>query len=140
MEDVPVITLSNGLRIANFSSPHAFNFIDGSILPACSDYRAKRLMLEAVETEVDSDMPIKLIRLDFSMSEVVKAEIIELCKYIGERYDLILCPLPVLNAINLYISTYALDPERVEELRRFVGIRVADRITKSCHIDKYCTF
>lgn len=36
-----ITKLSNGLRVANFSSPHPFTFEDGSVIPAVNDLIVK---------------------------------------------------------------------------------------------------
>ena len=48
--DSKIFTLKNGLRVANFSSPHPFTFTDGTIIPAVEDEKARNLMLEVKET------------------------------------------------------------------------------------------
>ena len=45
MEEMPITVLSNGIRVANFSSPHDFEFEDSSILKACSKERAEKLKI-----------------------------------------------------------------------------------------------
>lgn len=39
MSPMPIVTLSNGIRVGNFSSNHPFEFEDGTILPACKSDR-----------------------------------------------------------------------------------------------------
>jgi len=54
----PVITLDNGITIANWSSPHPFTFTTGEVLPACEPDRAKEMSLKIKETKVPySNMP-----------------------------------------------------------------------------------
>ena len=46
-----IITLSNGKKVANFSSPHPFTFTDGSVIPAVSNEESERLKVTFIETE-----------------------------------------------------------------------------------------
>ena len=46
-----IITLSNGKKVANFSSPHPFTFTDGSVIPAVSKEESERLKVNFIETE-----------------------------------------------------------------------------------------
>ena len=47
----PIVTLSNGLRVANFNSPHAFEFEDGTILSAVSNEIAEETKLDNEDVE-----------------------------------------------------------------------------------------
>lgn len=66
-----IVTLSNGLRVANFSSPHDFNFTDGSILPTVDAEKSKRLSMESIETVIAP----YTIELKFQNTVTVKLEI-----------------------------------------------------------------
>ncbi len=125
-EVVPVVTLSNGLRVANFSSPHSFAFVDGRVLPACSKERAERLMLGALEHEEPGIKGTTDIVLEWAMSLSVEQELAVL--QARRDIDVILVPLPVMTV--------------VKDLELPIGkcrvIRVADRVTKTIHIDRFC--
>ena len=107
---VPVITLKGGLKIGNFSSPHPFTFTTGEVLPACSNERAKELML--VVNEVETQHPDVLegdriyhgwtdIEITFSISEEVLEELGKLTTdWRDDKFDLLLVPFPVLNAVK----------------------------------------
>ena len=139
-EDAPVVTLSNGLRVANFSSPHSFKFTDGTVLPACTATRAQTLMLEAEEltlktyitqTNVSSNgmhvhVPITDILLSWKMSDVVAEALVAL--QANADVDVVLVPLPVMTALK----EYGHEPGKARV------IRVADRVTKEIHIDRFC--
>lgn len=125
-----IITLSNGKRVANFSSPHPFTFTDGSVLPAVSNEEAERLKVTFIESEpsIEGD-----IFLAFELSDAVLAE---MDKWVAEsqngNVDVIFCPLPMITAIR---STKGLG----YSLRnRFRAIRIEDRIKKLVSIDKQC--
>jgi len=128
----PIITLSNGLRVANFSSNHEFKFVDGSILPAVSNELCTMLSMDTVEQVYNEDISLnnfKTINLVFKPSiDVLNAWLIE------NAVDVVIVPLPVITMMrgsmnkddnDLYYSP-------------FRTIRVANRLTKSICIDKFC--
>ena len=49
VEGFPVVRLTNGVVVGNFSSPHEFVFDDGTVLPAVSPERSRELSLEKGE-------------------------------------------------------------------------------------------
>jgi hypothetical protein len=122
----PVITLDNGIRIANWSSPHEFKFTTGEILPACSPERAKAMSLDIDETVVNQEKWDDIV-LDTNIPDSVYEDIEEL-KY-NDEIDIILVPFMVLDALK---SSY---PWIADKCR---VIRVADRVTKEIYPDKFC--
>tara|TARA_R100001480_G_scaffold31749_1_gene43064 strand:- start:102 stop:530 length:429 start_codon:yes stop_codon:yes gene_type:complete len=136
----PVITLDNGLRIANWSSPHPFKFNTGEVLPACEPNRAKSMSLKIEETEVPySNMPDTLngkaddvkvlwndIRIKVSIPDVVHIDLMKLQR--NKSIDIILVPFMLLSAM----SQAGLDRGKCRV------IRVADRVTKEIHPDRFC--
>ena len=68
MDPMPITTLTTGLRVGNFSSPHPFRFTDGSELPACSPERANGCMLNSHEVETDRGLWTD-IDLEFTLSQ-----------------------------------------------------------------------
>jgi hypothetical protein len=128
IDSVPTCTLSNGLRVLNFSSAHQFNFADGTVLEACSAERSKWLAMDLKETETPSACGrFKMLSLTFSMSDAVQREVDAMR---DAQVDIVLCPLPL-----------------VELLRRqpqpttgpiFAGIRRTDRVNGLIHIDRFC--
>jgi len=125
---VPIITLTNGLRVANFSSPHPFQFNDGSVLPACPPERAKELMLNAIEQEVPHPTVAGItdIWLDWELPANMRDELAKLNA--REDIDVLLIPFPVMTAIKN--ADLPIGKCRV--------IRVADRISKEIYIDRFC--
>lgn len=123
---VPKVSLSNGLRVANFSSPHAFTFEDGSVLEACAPERAKALMLESVETEVQNPGGWVDISLEWKLSDEVSDALIELEQ--DDEVDIFLVPFPVMTALK----------EAGRDVGKARVIRVKDRVTKEIHIDRFC--
>lgn len=133
-----ITTLSNGLKIANFSSPHPFIFVDGSVLPAVDNETARALMLDAVEVEhpqftiVDDGLGYEVdrirwidIELVFKLNETVRQAVEDAQ---ASNADIVLVPLPVLMAVKA--AGLPVGKLRV--------CRVADRITKTICIDRFC--
>ena len=122
--DAPVVTLRNGLRLANFSSPHSFTFDDGTELPPCSPERAERLVLRACERETDRGK-WKDIALGFTMTPVVMDELTRLEK---SDVDIILVPYPVMTALR----------ECEVSLTKVRCVRMVDRVRKIASCDRFC--
>jgi len=122
-----IIILSNGKKVANFSSPHAFTFTDGSILPAVSNEEAERLKVTFHEDE----SPNGDVKLSFSLSDAVLEEV---DKYLNlwhnaEVYH-VYCPLPMIQALKERSFDVINSP--------FRSIRIEDRIQKLVSINKQC--
>jgi len=127
--DMPIIELANGVKVANFCSPHPFNFTTGETLPACSPERVKALSLKVVEwTGRNPNNPdITDIEISFELTdEVVRA--LELAQ--EREVDVVLVPFPLLAAVKEAGSFPRFSKIRV--------IRSADRITKAIHPDRFC--
>jgi len=136
----PVITLDNGITIANWSSPHPFTFTTGEVLPACEPDRAKEMSLKIKETKVPySNMPdvltgkaddVKIlwndIRMEVSIPDNVYNDLMKLQN--DESIDIILIPFMLLSAIH---------KARLNRGKCRV-IRVADRVTKEIYPDRFC--
>jgi hypothetical protein len=124
-----IVTLSNGKKVANFSSPHPFAFEDGSILNAVSDSMSEKLKITFIEEELeDGD-----IKLSFKLSDNVKREMTEWkLLYKDHLVDIIFCPLPMIVAIKEEFGEgWLLNGP-------FRSIRVEDRIKKLVSINKQC--
>lgn len=123
--------LSNGKKVANFSSPHEFKFTDGTVLPAVSNTLAEKLKVTFRETKLgDGD-----IELSFSLSKEIHKEIekwIEL--YEAKHVNVVFCPLPMITAIKQ--STWF--GKEFLKNSPFRAIRIEDRINKLVSIDKQC--
>lgn len=130
--DIPVIELSNGLRVANFSSPHTFTFEDGSVLPACSEERSKSFNIDMCETPVNTlnirNSKVKLITVNPRITENVKFEVDRL--EMDHTIDIVIVPRPVLEALQHWAP--------FEYYNTFVTGRLKDRIKKILFIDKFC--
>lgn len=139
----PVVTLLNSLRVANFSSPHPFNFTTGEVLPACEKDRviAGELICEEELTEcrVNRESPLepgKTIRVEnlqltWRLTETIQRELTALeC---DSGVDIVLVPFPLLSALReAYGDDYRLHYPKVRV------IRCADRITKAIYPDRFC--
>ena len=104
----PRVTLSNGLTLANFSSPHPFKFMDGSVLPPCSPERVRALPLKRFEEERhdaalqnaarSSGVVWTTVRVAFSTTPAVRASLDALESDLG--VDIIIAPRVVLDALR----------------------------------------
>jgi hypothetical protein len=139
--EAPVINLSNGLRVANFSSPHPFNFVDGSVLPACDDERSKVLSMDRKDAETPWAGPLHnvagtvvAVKPVFILTYVVMKALADLQE--SWDVDLILIPFPLLQALqaggHLDASTGGWPA-----FTKVGTVIMADRITKAAAIDKF---
>lgn len=98
-----IITLSNGKKVANFSSPHSFTFTDGSEIPAVDAEESVRLKVTFNE-DVDEDGDV---RLDFTLSDAVIEEMKYWMKlWINKEVDIVFCCLPMITAIKDEFSEF----------------------------------
>lgn len=122
-----IITLSNGKKVANFSSPHSFQFEDGSVLPAVSNEESERLKVDFIEEDLGGGD----IGLKFKLSQEVIEEISNWSNaYFNKLVDVVFCPLPMITALK----------ERGYNLKNspFRAVRIEDRINKLVSINKQC--
>jgi hypothetical protein len=132
MDDLIIITLSNGVRVGNFSSPHAFTFEDGSVLPAVSNEESNRLKVTFHETTIEKKYNYKTVSLDFSLSGAIYDRMYEWATLELEgKVDVVLCPLPMITALK--------DDGNIDVVtnRLFRAIRMKDRIKKEVCIDTF---
>ena len=120
------VILSNGLCVANHSSPHAFLFEDNSILRACSDERAQALKLSDKDVEVPNDGGWTDIQKKFILNEAVRTSLDELQR--DETVQIILVPLPMLFALK--DAGFPIGKAR--------AIFMIDRVNKKISISKFC--
>lgn len=134
----PVVTLKNGLRVANFSSPHPFTFTDGTVLPACSDETCRAGTLNSIEIATErivKDVATTDVQLTFELSDTAKV----MLSFIVDRadIDIVLVPLPLMESVKkLGLMDYNKLRWRAEKKIRCV--RMADRIKKIIFSDKFC--
>ena len=129
-----IITLSNGKKVGNFSSPHPFTFEDGSVLPAVSPEEAERLKIDFIETDLfDWAYRSGDIELNFNLTHEVREEMDKWYKIArNKEVDVVFCPLPMITAIKTqYSKTYL-------TISPFRAVRMEDRIKKLVSINKQC--
>jgi hypothetical protein len=121
------IVLSNGKRVANFSSPHPFTFVDGSVLPAVSNEDSLKLSIKFLEM-VDANGDVTL-SFD-STPEVDDMIDYWMWEYHMNHIDVVFCPLPMITMLK----------ERGFDVKKspFRSVRMEDRISKLVSIDKQC--
>jgi hypothetical protein len=125
-----VVTLGNGLRIGNFSSPHPFKFNTGEVLDGVPPETSRELSLNRVETEVKgADSRYTDIRLEFQMNQVVGNALSDAA---ASDVDIIIVPLPVKTALEA-IGHWDSDLFG-RKLRTCI---LSDRVNKTIHSDKY---
>lgn len=142
IEAAPVVHLSNGLRVANFSSPHPFNFVDGSELAACSKERSKAFELGRKDSEFEWHNSLhavtgKVLAVTpgFLLNAAVEDELtaLEECWDI----DIILVPFPVLQLLREHSLGILEFPNAMDRHSKCATVIMADRITKAAAIDKF---
>ena len=125
----PVITLNNGITIANWSSPHEFKFTTGEVLRACAPERVNAMSIDIDETVV-SNKKWDDIKIKTSIPDVVQDDLKILQD--DEDIDIILVPFMVQSAMKSLLRM------RYPYFFKLRVIRVADRITKEIYPDKFC--
>lgn len=132
MEAMPTATLTTGLVVGNFSSPHSFTFEDGTVLAGCSAERCKALSLAEVEAE--SPFPGKAgergviaITPRFTLTDVVRQELLQ--AHADIQGGVVLVSFPTLSALKA---------EGVLDQYLAVGTIKADRTTKLVSTTKFC--
>ncbi len=136
---MPIAKLSNGLKVANFSSPHEFKFEDGTILKACSNEHAEQYKINFVENTHSQEIfgiPIKNITLSFELTDLLQLEIQNILNTWEDQddYNIILIPLPMLTAIKESEDFKNLNLEDSP----FRVIRMKSRTEKLVRIDHFC--
>jgi hypothetical protein len=138
MTEMPIATLKSGLRVGNFSSPHAFSFNDGTVLPACAPERVDAGSLEFKSSEVVrglwTDLSIHAPELTPSATQLV-AEAYALWKTMTPDTFIVIVPRSVLEAIKL--QTWTFDPTD-GATHPFRTGKLADRKAKINHSDRFC--
>ncbi len=131
----PIVTLSNGFKVANFSSAHKFKFEDGSILEAVSDEQSKRLSCEEEKIGIFIPMEhLKKIPVTINVTEYrITKELREAFNEIEKLgVDYILCPKIILQAMQ--------DENYLDSDRRFRYVMAtSNRQSKACSINEFST-
>jgi hypothetical protein len=99
VEPMPTVILKNGLRVGNHSSPHEFQFDDGSVLPACSPERADHYKLIPLERNEPSPSGRWTdIDLEFTIPAEMQQSLIDNAD--RRQIDVVLVALPVLICVR----------------------------------------
>ena len=131
-----IITLSNGVRVGNFSSPHVFNFEDGNVLPACDVEDVSMGKLIEMESSKSSILhrDIQDVELRYEMSSSCETLIgAWMQQWLLGEVHVVITPLPVMKAL------YEEHGDRLI-LMPFRTGRVKDRMTKELFIDRFCIY
>jgi len=127
-----IITLKNGTRVANFSSPHIYTFDDGSKLEKC-DIRESGLFKVHFKEKVCKDIrDIAGVEMDFMLSKPLLSRINMWEQLYNEKkVDIVFCSLPLLTALKKILD--------VKELMKmpFRGVRTKDRSKKLILTDRF---
>ena len=121
----PRVTLSTGITVANFSSPHPFRFEDGSILEAMPRSAAEELSLEDISSEVDRGRWIDCHRrwtIPPAVCDVLDA------LEADPDVDIIILPLLVLTTLAERAQGYAGKGRTVV---------LVDRVSRICSVDRF---
>lgn len=131
---MPLTTLSNGLTVANFSSPHAFTFEDGTVLGACSNERAQHFSAYVQDEVLEENTNHDVLTLAVTLLDRVYQELLALRRESFEQKIVIILPLMMIQALR---NQYGWDNKRLLA-SPFRTIRMKSRTEKVCCIDKFC--
>ena len=134
--EAPAVNLTNGLRVANFSSPHAFNFVDGTVLPACDEPRSRALSMDRADEESPWPGPlfgvkaaIQQVKPKFLLNDATLAALWEAQE--TWDVDIVLVPFPLLQAVQQD------DSRLFKSLTKIGTVIMEDRVTKAAAIDRF---
>lgn len=137
LSDSPIIEI-NGVRIANFSSAHSFEFDTGDVLPACSAEHAEAMKLNVVESKYERALWVD-IEIRFEMSTAVYDHLSILAG--DPDIDVILVPLPVLQAMKELMADIDLRARLPMDYLirdKIRCIRRVDRTSGKIYSDRFC--
>lgn len=139
MKTFPTVTLSNGIKVMNFNSPHSFTFEDDSILGAVSDEIAIATQLGFEDEEIKNTFTgtIDVVK-KFTMSNTCLEHLLDAAQFAWDnQVNIILAPLPVVMAFKQ--SQISIPTRLIQTLhQRLRTIYVVDRITKKISTTKFC--
>jgi len=138
--NLPSVTLTNGLVVANWTSPHPFLFEDGSKLDACTKERAILTMLkseEQVRCKHDKYVSIKIEwGLTWFLEEEIK-KILNLWDNDRLPWNIMITPRPLLQAMT--VNNTILYGRLNNCDHPFRVVRLVDRTEpKVTSINKFC--
>tara|TARA_R100001443_G_scaffold112059_1_gene125325 strand:- start:62 stop:484 length:423 start_codon:yes stop_codon:yes gene_type:complete len=127
-----IVSLKNGTRVANFSSPHIYTFDDGSRMAKCDMREAGLFKVQFREKVVKDIRDIAGIEMDFMLSKALMSRINMWEQLYNEKkVDVVLCSLPLLTALKKILD--------IKELMKmpFRGVRTKDRTKKVILTDRF---
>ena len=127
-----IITLKNGTKIANFSSPHPYTFEDGTSLDRCDMREAGLFKVQFREKVVKDVRDLTGIEMDFMLSKALLSRMNMWEQLYNEKkVDVVICSLPLLTALKKILD--------VKELMKmpFRGIRTKVRTKKVLLTDRF---
>ena len=132
LQSAPFVTLTSGLNVVNFSSPHPFNFESGQVLDACSPERAQDLSMGSDDVITPTSLPngksMEVVTKRFSMTNVMFVELDRLQNNVN--VDVILVPFPTLQALQM--------SGEIAEYTKVATIFVVDRVSKAISVTRFC--
>jgi hypothetical protein len=139
VREIPVLTLSNNVRVCNFSSPHAFVFEDGRVLPALSADDSRALSMESVEIDVGSKRGSPtFVNIRFKLTEPVNRRIRFITRLMEEGHvDVCIVPRPVLDLLEDFCPDLNHNSASGGGWA-FATVRMVDRVDKRASISTFC--
>ena len=127
----PKVTLSNGLCVVNFSSPHDFAFEDGNVLAACDPSITRALSLqrtEDIDIRICNGVEVEWVQIQF----LITSDIMTALNYLqgDDSIDVVIIPFPVLDAIRNIGQLYLYD--------KCGTIYTVDRVSKTISTTRFC--
>lgn len=129
---IPVVTLSNNVRVANFSASHEIKFVDGSILPACTFMRDREMTLIYHEKNIGKfvgehqTVAINDVEIVWDISPSMGTELTRLLAIPG--FDVLIVPSPILQAMK----------SKKMQIGRARSVVLINKLSDLACIDKFC--
>ena len=127
-----IVTLKNGTKVANFSSPHNMTFEDGTIIDKCDKKEAGLFKVHFREKVVKDIRDLTGVEMDFMLSKPLLSRMNMWEQlYNDKKVDVVICALPLITALKKILD--------ISELRKmpFRGIRTKDRTKKLLLTDRF---
>jgi hypothetical protein len=102
LSPMPTCTLANGIKVANFGSPHPFQFDDGNCLMAAQRDRTEATKCDLQEEEIFTPFTdrFKTVVMAFNVSESLELAVEEAVRQIyQDGLDVVIIPLMTASAI-----------------------------------------
>jgi len=112
-------TLKSGLRVGNFSSPHAFAFEDGTTLEATTAEWSREHALSKMTDVLLDEGKYKIVSPRFEISHETLKAVVEA----ASKCDLLIVPFPMLS--------------HVLGIPNAVTCVLTDRVNKICSVTEF---